>query len=235
MPRILSKNSHWLLTALCTCFAASTLSGCHFEARVSSGSDAKKPAKEAEAKKPAAQDSKPAGAKQDSEKKPAKKPATPEAKQEEKKAPPKAEKPAPAEVNKDAVVLPGNLVFDAGKSTLKAGSGSDEILESLKVFLDQQPRVTLLRIEGHSDNTESPTDTLKLSGDRALTVKQWLVAKGVAESRLLAVGFGASKPIADNGSDEGRAQNRRVEFKIAQTGGKNYLGADPLGGGTEFK
>jgi OOP family OmpA-OmpF porin len=204
------------------------LTGCHFEARLSTSDDAKKPSKAEEAPKESqptktTEAKKKAAKKDDNEKKAAPKDA-------------KTSKPAAAEVSKDAVLLPGNLVFEAGKSTLKEGSGSDEVLGSLKEFLDQQPRVTLLRIEGHSDNAESSsTDSLKLSGDRALTIKQWLIANGVADSRLLAVGFGATKPIADNGSEEGRAQNRRVEFKIAQTSGKNYLGNDPLGGGTEFK
>jgi outer membrane protein OmpA-like peptidoglycan-associated protein len=228
MPRILSKNSHWLAAALCSCGAAAALSGCHAEAHASTSDDVENPTREADAEQPALKD--------DQERDGEKTPTAQESMHDgATKTPANEDQPTPAEFHRGGVALAGNLVFEAGKSTLREGPGSEDVLESLKRSLDQHPRVTLLRIEGNSDNKEAPTDSLKLSGDRALTIKQWLVKKGVAEGRLIAVGFGATKPIANNDSESGRAQNRRVEFKIAQTSGNNDLGADPLGGGTEFK
>lgn len=214
--RSLSLVSLLLLTAL---------SGCHFEAHVGS-------ADEADQKK-----SKPAKSKvadSSDEAKPTKDKEAASEEDAEPKGDDKAE-PSAVELDKESVVLPGNLVFESGKATLSEGTGSDEVLETLKQFLEQQKRITLLRIEGHCDNSEGGGEKLKLSGDRALSIKQWLTAHGIAADRLLATGFAESKPIADNGSEEGRAQNRRVEFKIAKVNGKNYLGNDPLGGGTEFK
>ncbi len=135
----------------------------------------------------------------------------------------------------DSIKLPGNIVFDTGKATLKEGSGSNVVLGQLKQFLDQNPQITLLRVEGHTDNVGKPPDNMELSGQRALTIKKWLVAHGIKEDRVLAVGFGQTKPIADNSTDAGRAQNRRTEFHIAKLGGKKYLGMDPTGGGKVFK
>ncbi len=157
-----------------------------------------------------------------------------------KPAPAPAPAPAPKPVTKitqkgDAIKLPGNIVFDTGKATLKAGSGSDVVLNQLKEYLDQNPQITLLRIEGHTDNVGKPADNMKLSGERALTIKKWLVDHGIKADRLIAVGFGETKPIADNSTDAGRAQNRRTEFHIAKLGGKAYLGANPTGGGQVFK
>lgn len=134
----------------------------------------------------------------------------------------------------DSIKLPGNIVFDTGKATLKEGSGSDVVLGQLKQFLDENPNITQLRIEGHTDNVGKQADNLKLSGDRALTIKTWLVEHGIAKERLLAVGFGDAKPIANNSTEDGRAQNRRTEFHIAMLSGKKYLGMDPKGGGTVF-
>ena len=126
-------------------------------------------------------------------------------------------------------------MFDTGKATLKAGSGSDVVLGQLKQFLDQNPQITKLRVEGHTDNVGQPAANMELSGQRALTIKTWLVSHGIKADRVLAVGFGETKPIADNSTEAGRAQNRRTEFKIAELGGKKYLGMDPTGGGKVFQ
>lgn len=145
-----------------------------------------------------------------------------------------APKKSNATVKGDSVQIPGNIVFDTKKATLKEGAGSEVVLDQLKIFLDENPQVTKLRVEGHTDNVGQPKDNEKLSGERALTIKKWLVDKGVAKERLIAVGFGEKKPIADNSKEEGRAQNRRTEFKIAELKGKPYLGMDPTAGGTVF-
>ena len=60
-------------------------------------------------------------------------------------------------------------------------------------------------------------------------------AEGIKAERLLAVGFGQNKPVADNTTEEGKAKNRRTEFRVAELGGKKYLGLDPTGGGKVFE
>jgi len=146
-----------------------------------------------------------------------------------------APKKSNATVKGDSVSIPGNIVFDSKKATLKEGAGSEVVLEQLKLFLDENPQVTKLRVEGHTDNVGQPGDNEKLSGERALTIKKWLIDKGIAKERLIAVGFGEKKPIADNSKEEGKAQNRRTEFRIAELKGKAYLGMDPTGGGKVFE
>lgn len=151
--------------------------------------------------------------------------------------PPPAPAPAPAQVvvKGDSVQIPGEIEFDTGSANFKAGGGSDAVVDQLKIFLDQNPKVTKLRIEGHTDNVGTPEANLTLSGQRALTVKKAAIAKGVSKDRLIAVGFGQTKPIGDNTTDAGRAKNRRTEFRIAELGGKKYLGLDPTGGGKVFE
>jgi len=149
-------------------------------------------------------------------------------------APPPAA-PAAVVVKGDSVQIPGQIEFDTGSANFKAGGGSDAVVDQLKTFLDQNPKITKLRIEGHTDNVGTADANLTLSGQRALTVKNAAIAKGVAKERVLAVGFGQNKPLADNTTEEGRAKNRRTEFRIAEIGGKKYLGLDPLGGGKLFE
>ena len=72
---------------------------------------------------------------------------------------------------------------------------------------------TNLQIEGHTDSNGSDAYNIKLSQQRMESVKQYLVSKGIAETRLLALGFGEGKPIATNKTSSGRAKNRRVELK----------------------
>ena len=132
------------------------------------------------------------------------------------------------------IKLPGTIEFETGKATFKIGGDSDKTLLQLKQYLDENPRVTKLRIEGHTDNVGSAAANEQLSGERALAIKKFLVEKGVTKTRLLAVGFGQSKPVADNATEDGKAKNRRTEFRIAELTGKPYLGKDPTGGGKVF-
>ncbi|MFZ5897385.1 MAG: OmpA family protein [Myxococcota bacterium] len=138
-------------------------------------------------------------------------------------------------ISKDVINLPGAVEFETGKATFKAGGTSEATLTQLKQFLDENPRITKLRIEGHTDNVGSAAANEQLSGDRALAIKKFLIEKGVDKARLLATGFGQTRPIADNSTEEGRAKNRRTEFRIAELSGKPYLGRDATGGGKVFE
>lgn len=142
--------------------------------------------------------------------------------------------PAKATLAGGKVVVPGALKFDSGKPILLETPDNQAILSDLKLFLDQNPSITQMRIECHTDNVGDEAANLELSGQRALTIKNALIAQGVAKERLLAVGFGNKKPIGDNATEVGRAQNQRVELRVATWNGKNYLNQDPKGGGKQF-
>lgn len=146
--------------------------------------------------------------------------------------PPAEPRKSTVSVKSESIVVPGVIEFDEGTTALK--STSEAALQELRLFLEQNPRVTKLRIEGYTDNAGKAEDNENLSGMRALTIKKWLIANGVAAERLIAVGFGQNKPIADNATAEGRAKNRRIEFKLAELGGKKYLNRPLDGGGKVF-
>jgi outer membrane protein OmpA-like peptidoglycan-associated protein len=80
-------------------------------------------------------------------------------------------------------------------------------------LLRDNPTVKI-QLEGHTDNVGTAADNQKLSENRAKAVVAYLTGKGVAPARLMAKGFGATRPVADNKTEEGRAQNRRTELKI---------------------
>lgn len=103
-----------------------------------------------------------------------------------------------------------NLEFDFAKSTIKPHSYAalDRVADLIK-------RKNLnLKLSGHTDNVGSKTRNLALSRERAESVKAYLVGKGVNASKIEAVGYGMSQPIASNKTAEGRQKNRRVEFTI---------------------
>lgn len=141
---------------------------------------------------------------------------------------------ADVKVNGAKLQVPGEIVFQPDSAALAEGAGNDAVLTEVKAYLEQSPRVTRLRIEGHTNNVRAADQSLQLSGQRALTVKNWLRHNGINEGRLLAVGFGDAQPVASNADPAGQAQNERIAFRIAELDGKPYLGADPLAGGTEF-
>jgi outer membrane protein OmpA-like peptidoglycan-associated protein len=103
--------------------------------------------------------------------------------------------------------------FATGRATILANSFPilDEVVRLLKV----NPDITSLAIEGHTDNKGSDELNDKLSKDRARSCLEYLVNKGGIEAkRLTSDGFGPTRPIADNGTADGRQKNRRVEFHI---------------------
>ncbi len=129
-----------------------------------------------------------------------------------------------------ALRLPGPVLFETGSDVLKAES--DPVLTVVKDYLAAKPQITLLRIEGHTDNVGVAADNQKLSERRSLSVARWLTSHGVKCSRLIPVGFGDRKPIADNATAAGREQNRRTVFINAQLSGKSIGGFPVDGGGT---
>ncbi|MCR9253031.1 MAG: OmpA family protein [bacterium] len=104
-----------------------------------------------------------------------------------------------------------NVFFDFDKSDIKDESKPE--LDVFVNFLSDNDGVKV-EIQGHTDNQGSDSYNNKLSTARAKSVYQYLVDKGIDESRLLYKGFGAKKPIADNNSEFGRSKNRRIEFII---------------------
>ncbi|CAN5791889.1 hypothetical protein BH09MYX1_BH09MYX1_47100 [soil metagenome] len=125
----------------------------------------------------------------------------------------------------DKVSIPGELVFDFGKSDInekKETNGS--ILAQLKEFLDQNASVTKLRIEGHTDDIGKPDDNMKLSQQRAEAVVKWLTTHGIAATRVHAIGFGETRPKAKNDTDPNRALNRRTEFHVEEIDGRTIAG-----------
>lgn len=104
-----------------------------------------------------------------------------------------------------------NLQFETGKSTIKKYSYAS--LDELAKLMNDKEQLTLL-LSGHTDNVGSKALNQKLSENRAEAVKMFLVNKGVAASRITAVGYGMDRPVVSNATAAGRAKNRRVEFKV---------------------
>ena len=101
------------------------------------------------------------------------------------------------------------ITFDTGKATIKPES-TGEINRITKIMKDDA--AIKFEVQGHCDNTGSDALNDKLSQQRAEAIVAALVTNGIAADRLTAAGKGSKEPIADNGTEEGRAKNRRVEF-----------------------
>ena len=112
------------------------------------------------------------------------------------------------------IVLP-NIFYETGSWQLTAGSGPE--LRTMAQFLTRNPRISI-EIQGHTDDVGSDRDNLSLSQKRAESVKNALIELGIDPGRLQAKGYGETTPVADNGTEAGRASNRRTEMKITDAG-----------------
>ena len=126
------------------------------------------------------------------------------------------------------VKIEKQVVFETGSAQLKPESTA--ALNSIKKYLDDKTYISLLRVECHTDNSGSETDNQSLSEKRALAVCAALIKLGVDCKRLIAVGFGSTKPVADNDTAEGKAANRRTSFINAALRG-HAIGGMPADGG----
>lgn len=104
-----------------------------------------------------------------------------------------------------------NIFFDFGNANLRAESYPE--LNRVLTFLNQNPSIKI-EVGGHTDNVGSDDFNKNLSQNRANSVMNYLISKGIKADRIVAKGYGESKPIETNDTDEGRQLNRRVEFII---------------------
>jgi len=133
------------------------------------------------------------------------------------------------EIVDGALKLPAPVAFEVNSG--KLAPAGHETLSVVADYLAAKPDVTLLRIEGHTDNGGPAAASQTLSEQRAMSVAKWLVDHGVSCKRLVPVGFGETKPIAANDTPENKAKNRRVIFINAALRGRPIGGASPDGGG----
>jgi OOP family OmpA-OmpF porin len=113
-------------------------------------------------------------------------------------------------------LLSGRASFETGSAVLS--EDAEALLDEAVEILADNPDLALV-VEGHTDNVGDAQFNLALSQARAEAVVDYLVAGGVSPDRLSAIGYGESRPIADNDTEAGRAANRRIEFVIQEGGG----------------
>ena len=110
------------------------------------------------------------------------------------------------------VSLGAEILFDTGESTLRPRATA--ALGQLAALIRDHPDLPI-EIEGHTDSVGTRANNARLSRERAEAVKRWLATNGsVPESRMTTRGFGPTRPVAPNGTAEGRQQNRRVDARL---------------------
>jgi len=115
--------------------------------------------------------------------------------------------------NNDDLILnmPGNVTFATGSKTLKADF--NEVLNSVVLVLNEFNQ-TLIEVAGHTDSVGSESSNQRLSNSRAQSVGDYLISQKIKADRVLTIGYGENRPIADNKTGTGRQQNRRVELTL---------------------
>jgi outer membrane protein OmpA-like peptidoglycan-associated protein len=119
---------------------------------------------------------------------------------------------ATSESARGLIVNMSDVLFDTGKYTLKPMTQIS--LAKVAGILEAYPGLKV-QVEGYTDSTGSDELNQKLSENRALAVKDFLVSQGESQGSITSTGFGKNDPVADNGSASGRAQNRRVNLVVS--------------------
>ncbi|NJL15134.1 MAG: OmpA family protein [Microscillaceae bacterium] len=106
------------------------------------------------------------------------------------------------------------MLFETGKAIIKPVSYPllDELVNLLREYPD-----AFITLEGHTDSEGTEEDNLQLSKDRAASVRQYLIDKGIDATRISSTGYGESRPIDTNATEAGRSRNRRVEMRLKAT------------------
>lgn len=140
--------------------------------------------------------------------------------------PPKQEEPAPAiePQQGEQISLPDQIEFETDEARIKQTPKTLEALQKLADIMKTHPRITKLRIEGHTDDVGKKKHNDKLSKARADAVAKWLAQHDVEEKRLTTVGHGSRKPVVANDTDDHRAQNRRTEYYVDELDGAKIAG-----------
>lgn len=125
-----------------------------------------------------------------------------------------------------AVSVAEAVLFDTGKAVIKPDGLS--VLERVSEVIRERSKKDVL-VEGHTDNTGGAQMNQRLSEQRAAAVKQVMVDKGVETSRIRTVGLGSTRPLADNGTADGRRANRRTEVTLLGETTENIGGDNAVG------
>ena len=124
-----------------------------------------------------------------------------------------APEPEPlVKISADKIEILQKVQFETGSDEIREVSFA--LLDEVAATLNDNPDITQISVEGHTDTVGGASLNRRLSKARAKSVVRYLEGQGVDSQRLQAEGYGPDQPIADNDSDQGREQNRRVEFKI---------------------
>ena len=121
-------------------------------------------------------------------------------------------------VTENEIIILEQVQFDTGKATIKAVS--DALLDGVAAVMKEHPEILKIEVQGHTDSTGSKQINTKLSDDRAKSVRDALVKRGVEANRFLAKGYGPAVPIGDNKTPEGKQKNRRVQFIVLEKAAK---------------
>lgn len=114
----------------------------------------------------------------------------------------------------NSIVITQSVLFEQGKDVILKESSS--LLDDVAHVLVDHPELVRVEVQGHTDDSGSGKRNAALSRARAEAVVDALVGRGIAKERLVAKGFGALRPVASNGTAEGREKNRRVEFRVLE-------------------
>jgi outer membrane protein OmpA-like peptidoglycan-associated protein len=121
--------------------------------------------------------------------------------------------PKSVRVTDGEIVILEQVQFKTGSAVILPAS--DDLLRQVAGVLAEHPEILTIEVQGHTDSRGGKAYNKKLSQKRADSVRKWLINLGQVDGgRLSARGYGMAEPIADNGTAEGRQQNRRVQFKI---------------------
>jgi OOP family OmpA-OmpF porin len=125
-----------------------------------------------------------------------------------------AKPPPRVEVRDNKIEIHEKIQFDFDKATIKPASF--DLMNEIASVIAKNPQIKRLRIEGHASSEGNPAHNRTLSDERAQAVMKYLNDHGIATNELVAAGYGADRPIADNATEDGREKNRRVEFVIVE-------------------